>query len=172
MINQILKIICILFILIIIVGCSDSGTEPQDNIILPDSLLNFNDHIYPLFTAKCSSRSACHAISSPAAGLILIDYNEIITHYMTNAPSELLINSGNGEGSPLYQVLIQQDYLGVPRMPYEGPYLNSNQYEGIKIGSHHQQGCERPAVDAIKNNSPASNPERRTSTGFSVTFGA
>ena len=59
------------------VGCSSSTTEPEENIVLPDSLLNFDDHIYPLFSSKCSSRSACHAISSPAAGLILVDYNEI-----------------------------------------------------------------------------------------------
>ena len=123
----------IIFLILIIVGCSKSGTEPKDTIVLTDSLLNFNDHIYPLFSSKCSSRSACHAISSPAAGLILVDYNEIRTHFMSNAPSEPLLHVGDGEGSPLYKVLIQQDFLGVPRMPYNGPYLNSNQYEGVKI---------------------------------------
>ncbi len=129
---SIISIISIFVFLFIITGCSSTGTGPDENIVLPDSLLNFNDHIYPLFSAKCSSRSACHAISSPAAGLIVIDYNEIITHYMRNAPSEPLIHVGNGEGSSLYKVLIQEDFLGVPRMPSNGPYLNSNQYNGIK----------------------------------------
>ena len=130
--KRILNIVLFLFVLILIVNCSNSSTEPEENIVLPDSLLNYNDHIYPLFSSKCSSRSACHAISSPAAGLILVDYNEIRTHFMTNAPSEPLLHVGNGEGSSLYKVLIQQDFLGVPRMPYNGPYLNSNQYEGVK----------------------------------------
>ena len=127
--NGIINIISISFILIFLAGCS---TESEENIVLPEINLNFNDHIYPLFSTKCSSRSACHAISSPAAGLIMIDYNEIITHFMKNAPSEPLIHAGNGEDSPLYKVLVQEDFLGVPKMPYNGPYLNSNQYEGVK----------------------------------------
>jgi len=130
--NRILFNVIFLFVLFMMVGCSSSTTEPEENIVLPDSLLNFDDHIYPLFSSKCSSRSACHAISSPAAGLILVDYNEIRTHFMTNAPSEPLLYVNDGEGSPLFKVLIQQDFLGVPRMPFNGPYLNSNQYEGVK----------------------------------------
>ena len=121
-----------MIIIIIFIGCSDSGTDPKDNFVLPDSALNFNEHIYPLFSAKCSSRSGCHAISNPAAGLILIDYNEITTHFMTNTPSEPLIRVGEGADSPLYRVLVEDGLYGVPRMPYNGPYLNSNQTEGIK----------------------------------------
>jgi hypothetical protein len=125
---QIIMSVCLS--LIFICNCSESGTEPED--ILPASNLNFNDHIYPLFSAKCSSRSGCHTISNPAANLPLTDYNEVITHYMSNAPSEPLIHPDNGDISPLYQILIQDGYLGVPRMPFNGPYLNSNQYDGVK----------------------------------------
>ena len=114
------------------IGCKDSGTDPADNIVFPASDVNFNEHIYPLFSAKCSSRSGCRAISSPAAGLVLIDYNEVSTHYMRNTPSEPLVRVGNGEDSPLYQVLIQDGFFGVPRMPFNGPYLNSNQTDGVK----------------------------------------
>ena len=116
------------------IGFSDTifVTVTFFNIILPASNLNFNDHIYPLFSAKCSSRSGCHTISNPAANLPLIDYNAIITHYMSNAPSEPLIHPDDGDNSPLYKILIQDDYFGVPRMPYNGPYLNSNQYDGVK----------------------------------------
>jgi len=126
------RILNVLFLSIIfIAGCS-SSTKPEENIVLPESNLNFNDHIYPLFSAKCSSRSGCHVISGPAAGLVMVDYNDIITRFMSNAPSEPLIHIGDGDGSPLYQVLLQEGFLGVPRMPFNGPYLNSNQYEGIK----------------------------------------
>ena len=130
MFKRIIFIISICIYFIFNFGCTESGTEPQD--ILPESGLNFNEHIYPLFSAKCSSRNGCHIISSPAAELVVTDYNEIITHFMNNAPSEPLIHLGDGENSPLYIVLIQDGYLGVPRMPKNGPYLNSNQYEGVK----------------------------------------
>jgi len=102
------------------------------NIILPDSNLNFIDHIYPLFSEKCSNRSGCHTVNNPAANILLVDYNEIITHFMNNAPSEPLIRIGDGENSSLYRVLIQDGYLGVPRMPYNDPYLNANQFDGVK----------------------------------------
>ena len=82
-------LIFILFIVICLqMGCKDSGTDPTDNIVIPESDVSFNEHIYPLFSAKCSSRSGCHAISGPAAGLVLIDFNEVTTHYMSNTPSE------------------------------------------------------------------------------------
>lgn len=125
-------IILLIIFLIIFSACSDSSTEPEENIVLPDSSLNFNDHIYPLFTAKCSSRSGCHTISSPAAGLNVNDYNAVITHFLNNAPSEPLIRVGEGENSPLYKILILDDFQGISRMPKDGPYLNSNQYEGVK----------------------------------------
>lgn len=133
MLKKIIFKICICFSFIFYFGCSESGTEPQENIILPESNLNFNDHIYPLFSAKCSSRNGCHTFNNPAANLALTDYNQIITHFMNDAPSEPLIRIGDGDNSPLYIVLIQESYLGVPRMPFNGPYLNSNQYEGVKV---------------------------------------
>jgi hypothetical protein len=130
--KTIINILSFCLVIIFLAGCS-SSTEPDENIILPESNLNFNEHIYPLFSAKCSSRSGCHVISGPAAGLVLVDYNEIITHFMSKVPSEPLVHVGNGDNSPLYRVLIQEGSSGgVPRMPYNGPYLNSNQYEGVK----------------------------------------
>ena len=133
MFKRIISIISICIYCIFNFGCNESGTEPQENIILPESNLNFNDHIFPLFSAKCSSRNGCHTFNSPAGNLPLTDYNEIINHFMNDAPSEPLIHVGDGENSPLYIVLIQDGYLGVPRMPFNGPYLNSNQYEGVKV---------------------------------------
>jgi hypothetical protein len=124
-------VICLFFVFYF--GCSESGTEPQETIILPESNLNFNDHIYPLFSTKCSSRNGCHTFNNPAANLALTDYNQIVNHFMNNAPSEPLVRINDGDNSPLYIVLIQEGYLGVPRMPFNGPYLNSNQFEAVKI---------------------------------------
>lgn len=125
-------IIIIYYFFLLFIGCADSGTEPTETILLPESNLNFDDHIYPLFSAKCSSRNGCHTFSNPAANLPLTDYNAIINHFMNNVPSEPLVRIGDGENSSLYIVLTQDGYVGVPRMPLNGPYLNSNQYEGVK----------------------------------------
>lgn len=128
------KYFCIfLFIIpVVFLGCSNSGTEPDENIILPENNLNFSDHIYPLFSSKCSSRNGCHTFNNPAANLSLTDYNDIINHFMNNTPSEPLVRIGDGENSPLYIVLVQDGFLGVQQMPLNGPYLNSNQYDGVK----------------------------------------
>jgi hypothetical protein len=134
MIKRIIFTLGICFLFIYNFNCSQSGTEPKENIILPESNLNFNDHIYPLFSAKCSSRSGCHTFNNPAANLALTDYIQVVNnHFMNNAPSEPLVRINDGENSPLYIVLFQEGYLGVPRMPFNGPYLNSNQYEGVKV---------------------------------------
>lgn len=115
-------------------GCSDSGTDPQDKpIVLPDSNLTYNDHIYPLFLLKCGSRDGCHSFINPARNLVLIDYNTIINYTLYDPPSPQLILENNGANSPLYLVLLPGDNLGIPRMPKDGPYLNSNQYNGVKI---------------------------------------
>ena len=129
MINRRLNVIFLS--LILIAGCS-SSTKPEENIVLPESNLNFNDHIYPLFISKCSSRSGCHALGDAKHGLELTNYPSIITHFMSEALSVTLVIIEDGENSPLYKVLIFEDFLGTPRMPSNGPYLNANQYNGVK----------------------------------------
>lgn len=42
-----------------------------------------------------------------------------------------LVFSGDGENSILYQILLT-DVLGRPRMPLDGPYLNTNNSNGVK----------------------------------------
>lgn len=135
MIRNILTVLSLVVFAILLFnsGCADSGTNPQEeNIVLPDSNLTYNDHIYSLFSLKCSSRDGCHSFINPARGLIMIDYNNIMNHYLKYSPSEKLILVGDGESSPLYKVLIQDGYQGIPQMPKDGPYLNANQVNGVK----------------------------------------
>ena len=73
-----------LFILFLLFysACTDSGTDPEDEIVLPESNLTFYDHIQPLFFSKCCSRSPCHSQIDHAADLVLSDYNSVIFHIM------------------------------------------------------------------------------------------
>jgi hypothetical protein len=112
-------------------SCQDSGTDPADQVFnLPDSNVTYIDHIKPMFTAKCASHNGCHSGFDQAGGLNLTNYEAIILHQLDSG--EPLVRSGYGETSALFQILLA-DYSGIPRMPREGPYLNSNNSNGVKI---------------------------------------
>jgi hypothetical protein len=122
-----LSILC----LSVITTCKDKGTNPADHVFnLPDSNLTYIDHIQPLFTAKCGSHSGCHSPADQAGGLDLTDYQSIRQHIVSG--SIPLVIDGNGENSPLYRILLDS-YLNIPRMPLDGPYLNTNNSNGVKI---------------------------------------
>ena len=126
----------VLFTFILVIGlasinsCKDKGTNPEDQVFtLPDSNLTYIDHIRPMFVAKCTSRSGCHSTVDQAGGLDLTNYQDIRQH-MVNG-SIPLVFSGDGENSILYQILLTS-YLDRPRMPIDGPYLNTNNSRGVK----------------------------------------
>jgi hypothetical protein len=118
-------------IILIISNACDKGTDPQDRVfVLPDSNLTYANNIQNLLVAKCTSRSGCHSTSDQAGGLDLTNYYAIINHYI-NGNIPLVIN-GDGENSALYRILLAA-YLDKPRMPLDGPYLNTNNSNGVKI---------------------------------------
>lgn len=126
-----LLILLSVIILAVIGACKDSGTDPADQVfILPDSNLTYIDHIKPMFTAKCASHNGCHSSFDQAGGLNLTDYESIITHQV-NVSTPLVIY-GNGDYSALYRILLAA-YSGIPRMPLDGPYLNTNNSDGVRI---------------------------------------
>ncbi len=118
---------------IISYACKDSGNDPQDKeFVLPDSNLTYIDDIGPLFLAKCGSNSGCHNPIDKAGGLDITNYQAIILHRVdTEFGNVNLVIPGTGEGSFLYQVLFQ-NFLNTPRMPKDGPYLNTNNTNGVK----------------------------------------
>ncbi len=117
-------------VLIFLPACKDSGTSPEDvEIVLPDGDLNYFDHMQELFVLKCASRGGCHSSSDRAGNLDLTDYQDITTHVVGG--SVPLVLPGNGQSSFLYLIL-RDNYLGTPRMPLDGPYLNTNHVEGVK----------------------------------------
>jgi hypothetical protein len=118
-------------IVLLIAACKDKGTNPEDQVFnLPDSNLTYIDHIKPLFVSKCASRSGCHATSDQEGGLDLTDYQAIRLHLINGTVP--LVFSGEGATSPLYLIL-QSSYLNIPRMPLDGPYLNSNNTNAVKV---------------------------------------
>ena len=118
-------------VLAVISACKDTGTDPADQVFnLPDSNLNYSKHIRPMFDAKCASHSGCHSSFGQAGRLNLTSYEAIILHQLESG--EPLVRNGYGETSALYQILLAA-YKGIPRMPKEGPYLNTNNSNGVKI---------------------------------------
>ena len=123
-----------IFLIVLVLACSDSGTNPQDKeFVLPDSNLTFVDDVGPLLLAKCGSNSGCHNPSDKAGGLDLTQYQNILLHMVeTSAGAQKLVLAGDGANSFLYRVLLSI-YFETPRMPFDGPYLNKNNSDGIRI---------------------------------------
>ena len=114
-------------------SCKDSGTNPQDKeFVLADSNLTFDD-VGPMLLAKCGSNSGCHNPTDKAGGLDITNYQAIMLHWVQSEfGSAKLVIPGSGEASFLHQILLQSS-LGVPRMPKDGPFLNSNNINGVRI---------------------------------------
>ena len=121
-----------IFLTLIAYACSDNGNNPQDKeFVLPDSNLTYVDDIGPLFLAKCGSNSGCHNPTDKAGGLDITNYQAILFHQVqTEFGTVNLLIPGNGDGSFLYQVLLQ-NFIETPRMPFNGPYLNANNTNGV-----------------------------------------
>ena len=110
-------------------ACDTNATGPEKDIVLPDSNLNYIEHIQPLLITKCASRNGCHGSFEPARGLDLTDYQLITTHLAVG--SENLVWPGESEISFLYNIL-QGPFLNVPRMPLYEPMLQAKYIQGIK----------------------------------------
>lgn len=112
------------------ISCTKKAAEPEKEIILPESDLNYTDHIYPLFVQKCGYKSGCHSSYEPARGLDLTVYENFIDHYIDGVVP--LIIEGDGGNSFLYNILIEPEVLGRLRMPLYDPPLSANQIVGIR----------------------------------------
>jgi len=113
-------------------SCDDNPADSSKDIVLPDSNLNYTDHIFPLFTVKCGSENGCHSPNFgglPARGLDLTDYNSIRTHMIDG--SEHLVIENQGELSFLYNILLSP-ISGRRQMPPDREPLSINNIVGIK----------------------------------------
>ncbi len=102
--------------------------------VLPESNLNYTDHISHLFRLRCGSENGCHSHLNtggrPARGLDLTSYQSSITHLIDG--SELIIIPGQGEQSFLYNILLGP-VSGRSRMPKDRAPLTSVDTNGIRI---------------------------------------
>ncbi|TFH01609.1 MAG: hypothetical protein E4H13_04440 [Calditrichales bacterium] len=119
-----------LVISFILVACSNDPAGPEKEITLPESNLNYVEHIQPLLIVKCGSRSGCHSSFEPARGLDLTNYQILINHEVDG--NVRLVIPGQGISSFLYNIL-REPLLTTTRMPKDEPALSANNQEGIRI---------------------------------------
>jgi len=113
-------------------SCSDNPNDPNKDLVLPDSNLNYTEHLFPLFNVKCGSESGCHSSNFgtvPARGLDLTRYEILIDHLIDG--SERIIIPGQGEQSFLYRILLGP-LSGRRQMPPDRSRLSINNIKGIK----------------------------------------
>ena len=125
-------ILVFLISVIYLSSCDDNPADSSKDIVLPDSNLNYSDHIFPLFTVKCGSENGCHSPNFgglPAKGLDLTDYNSIRTHMIDG--SEHLVIENQGELSFLYNILLSP-ISGRRQMPPDREPLSINNIVGVK----------------------------------------
>jgi len=113
-------------------SCDKNPSDSTKDFVLPDSNLNYTDHIFPLFTVKCGSESGCHSSNFggiPARNLDLTRYEVLIDHLVDD--SERLVIQFQGEQSFLYHILLNP-ISGRRRMPPDRAPLSINNIVGIK----------------------------------------
>ena len=120
------------FSVIYVSSCKENPADSSKDFVLPDSNLNYTDHIFPLFSVKCGSENGCHSPNFgglPARGLDLTRYEILIEHLIDG--SQRLIIPFQGEQSFLYHILLGP-VSGRRQMPPDRTPLTINNIVGIK----------------------------------------
>ena len=118
-------LISVFLLLILFSACDDSVTASDiDNRTIPESNIDYYEHIQPIFTIKCAT-SFCHDDQSRAGGLSLTNYANT-----TSDPS--IVFPGDPEVSKLIWAI--EGTGGVSPMPPAGaaPPLTDDQIRGIR----------------------------------------
>ncbi len=122
----------------LLISCSDTGTSPKDQEFkFPDSGVSFEQHVKPMFEAKCSFKNGCHEpgnINNALNYTVLMNRNQLVLHRLEST-GEMLIDLNNDPDNPeesrLYLILT----VGYP---FEGDFmppddaLYSGELKGIK----------------------------------------
>lgn len=109
---------------LIFTSCDDTVTNAEvDKKIIPDSNVDYYEHIQPVFNVKCAT-ALCHDDGTRAGNLSLTTYS--------NATARLdLVFPGDADASPLVWSI---EGTGSVFMPPQGqaPPLTENQIQGIR----------------------------------------
>jgi len=111
--------------IILFAGCKDSiNTSEIDSLFIPSVNVSYNQHIQPVFTAKCNY-SGCHNSEDAAGGLML-------TSWATTTSNVSVVFPGEPENSIL--VWAVRGEAGSRNMPPVGSYpLTQSQIQGIEV---------------------------------------
>lgn len=113
------------FSFLLIAACDDTITSDDiDSRTIPDSNVDYYEHIQPIFTVKCAT-SFCHDDQNRAGGLSLTSW--------ANATADLtVVFPGDPDVSKLIWAI--EGTGGVEPMPPPGavPPLTENQIQGVR----------------------------------------
>jgi hypothetical protein len=101
-------------------GCKDSGTDPGDEIVFPDSNVSYTAHVQPYMALRCATYG-CHDESSRAGNLCLTTYMD-----MTSRPGIVIPKDSKSS------LLMQRIDGRLPHPPNVPIIINQNQLNGIK----------------------------------------
>jgi hypothetical protein len=112
---------------VIWISCKDSIQDAKaPDIVFPDSLVSYSQHVESLWTQACAF-AGCHAGQSPAGGLSL---ERPSYHNLMNYPTLPLVVQRDGTHSVL--VMILDGRAPQPMPPRNRPSLTQNQINGVK----------------------------------------
>ncbi|MFZ1730721.1 MAG: c-type cytochrome domain-containing protein [Bacteroidota bacterium] len=101
-------------------ACSDSGTNPDDEIVFPDKDVSYSSHVQPFFNLHCANYG-CHEDQTRAGNISLTSYVA-----MTERPGIIIPND------PESSLLLQKIDGRLPH-PINVPIIiNANQLTGIR----------------------------------------
>lgn len=121
--NTLVKIFCAIAILSFNIACNDDILTSPSDVVFPEKNVSFKSHVKPFLNLSCAYQG-CHAKESMAAGLALVDYNDLFF----GASALGLVIEYKPESSRLYQI-INGD---LPHFDSFQDEINDNHRQGIK----------------------------------------
>ncbi|NLO18710.1 MAG: hypothetical protein GX121_02350 [Ignavibacteria bacterium] len=104
------------------ISCNSETITGSSNVVFPDSLISFQNHIYPLIKPTCSYQG-CHSDETQAGGRRITDY---FSYFETNNLG--LVIPSKPDNSVLVQLLDGR----LPHYPYVYWRVNENQKNGVR----------------------------------------
>ncbi len=102
-------------------SCGD-GIVNNPDIVFPDSLVSYTNHVYPFMKQTCSMQG-CHAEINPQGNINLSDWHSLIVAY-----NGVMVVAGKPDASLLVQML---EYT-IPHDPMIYWNSSDNQVKGIR----------------------------------------
>lgn len=110
--------------LLVFLGCNENTLTSNRDIIFPDSLVSYQNHVQPFLALNCAYQG-CHSVESMAGGRKMTDYLSLFDTYNIG-----LIFITKPEQSRLVTIMKNNPpHLG--QFYFPDGYFNDNQINGI-----------------------------------------